>query len=700
MLVLSRLVLAGLVGALCCSVAHAQDMQEVLTALNQGQASRAVILLQQARKAGDHSAFVYNNLGAAYLQRGQYHRQKVGDLKAALKDYRMAVFYTDLAWPDGLDGRLEGNRKLASGNLAAMHQALGMRTPEQHLKAAKDLRMIPLMEEAAVEFAQVLAKDPNNTEAKQALGDVFNVLAMPEKSLKFYADQSTPEARLRLAAMQYRAGKVEESAKTLNTLLADHPNHPMALNQLRTLWETEARQNPGSVIAHANLGAALQKQKQYQSAIQAYLRAEQLAAQDPTVSMDVRKSLRLNIGTLYQENGELKQAADIYQSVLQVDPANREANFYMARLYRKGGRLKDAERLYYRYLALQPADEQAHTDLVRLITVNPQTAPQALTRYANTFTSNPQAQATVAEAFHRAKQYPQAAQYYERAVQLKPDYDAAWANLSAVYATQGQEQQAQQAIQRALALKPDQKTYQQAAAALRASAGAQFYAAALQKQEAGQDALPDFRQAVQAEPANPDYHLAYGVALQQSSRLNEAVSAYQQALRLRPDDAQTHYSLGTAYHQLGRLTDAQGAYEQALRYQSDLKEAQEALVSLQQASVTQKLSEAIDAYNARQYPKALTLLDQAAKADPQNPTLHYYRGLTRVAQGQKALAVTSYQEAVRLNPEYADAYYALALVLDETGNKSAAKNAFQQFVNLSPEETEYARYAKIRLSQL
>jgi len=88
------------------------------------------------------------------------------------------------------------------------------------------------------------------------------------------------------------------------------------------------------------------------------------------------------------------------------------------------------------------------------------------------------------------------------------------------------------------------------------------------------DATTEFRKAVEIDPAAALAHNNLGFALFQKGRFDEAVAEYQKALALDPNFILAHSNLGKALVEKGRLDEAIFQFQEALRLKPDFREAQ------------------------------------------------------------------------------------------------------------------------------
>lgn len=695
--------------------------EQAQTVFNKGQLSQAIELFEKALSVAPDSSIpvVYNNLAVVYMRRGNYFHDHGRQDESALNDYRKAYFYIETAWPEGQERKQlhETNRKVAKENLGICYRNLNINAADKnkHLEMAKQLRMQGKFPEAIVEYSQAMDLDKKDVIVAKALGDLFTVVNLPEKSKKYYAlaadtASSNPTASngvaggdllVQLGNAQYKTGEMDKAVANFDKALTINPNNVSALNMLQKIWENEIKFNPTSVLGHANLGSVYQKQKKYDLAMQQYSAAESFSDRDPKTTFDVKKLLRLNIGTLYQAKKQYELAQKAYETVLQVDPNNLQANFYKATLLEESGNVDGAIQAYNRILSIDPNHKQAQAKMFALI--KQQADPTAgLKQYAERFASNPTIQEQVAEEFHERKNLPDAVTYYQRAIQLNPKLASAWANLGTVYQSQGKDEDSANAFRKAQELDPSNATFKELAKNANSGLGYKAYqdAVALQQQGKTTEALAAYQKAL-ATSDTPEIRAAYGIALQSAGRQDDAIAQYQQALSKDANNADYHYYLGTAFHQKKDLAKAKAEYQKVLSFKPGYSEAKQALTSIDQQTASDDLDKAINAYNGQNYVSALTLVNQALSKNTQDAMAHYYKGLILDGQKKPALAVQSYRDAVKNKPDFSDAYYALGVALDTTKDTKGARTAFEKFLSLSgSSEDDFVKYARERVKTL
>lgn len=699
-----------------------------------GQLSQAIELFEKALAVApeDSIPVVYNNLAVAYIKRGNYFHDRLHQDQNAINDFRRAYFYLECAWPEGLERKSlhEKNRLVAKDNLTISYRNLAISPTDKakHLEMAKQLRAQGKFPEAIVEYYWVLDLDKQEPVASKSLGDLFTVVNMPEKSKKYYgiaaggtlppggfasengssavsSSNQKDDTLVKLGNAQYKTGEVDKAVASFDQALALNPNNVGALNMLETIWLQEIKFNPNSVLGHANLGSVYQKKHAYDQALQQYNVAEHFAEADPKTAFDVKKQIRLNIGTLFQAQKRYDLALKAYETVLQVEPNHLMANFYKASLLEDSGNTDGALQAYNKVLSIDPNYKAAQDKLLTLAKQqnDPAKLAAGLKQYADRFPKNATIQAQIGEEFHQRKDLTNAAYYYNRALQIDPKLASAWGNLGAVYQSQGKDEESADAFQKAQALDPNNTTFKELAKNAASDVGYKAYqqAVALQQQGKSKEAQTAFQKALQTNDT-AEVRAAYGVSLQTTGQLDAAITEYQKAMAKEPNNPDYVYSLGTAYHQQKDLVKAEAMYKKALSLRADYPEAKNALASIAQQGATEDLDKAISAYNAKNYPSALILVNQALTKNNQDAMAHYYKGLILDAQKKPSLAAQSYQKATQYKADFSDAYYALGVALDNAKDTSGAKVAFEKFLTLSDTnaEDDFVKYARERVKTL
>ncbi len=257
-----------------------------------------------------------------------------------------------------------------------------------------------------------------------------------------------------------------------------------------TLFRETLARNPGSSMAHNNLGFELSKiPGRLPEAIDQFEAALRI---DPR-SAEAHENLGI---ALSKTRGRLPEAVTHLETALRLQPDYPESHLNLgSALYRTPGRLSDAIAEYQAALRLEPGYAEAHTDLGTALAGIPGRLPDAITEYEAALRINPdsaEAHYSLANALAQIPdRLPQALAEYEAALRIQPGYLEARTNLGT-----------------ALSKIPGRLP----------------------------DAIDEYERALRIDPDSVEAHYDLGIALAQApGRNGEAIAEFEAALRLRPD---------------------------------------------------------------------------------------------------------------------------------------------------------------------
>ena len=174
--------------------------------------------------------------------------------------------------------------------------------------------------------------------------------------------------------------------------------------------------------------------------------------------------------------------------------------------------------------------------------------------------------------------------------------------------------------------------------------------------------------------ANSFAHYNLAVALYQDGETEEAITNYKQALETKPDFAEAHNNLGSALEQKGDLEEAVLQYRQALETQPDYAEAHYNLGNV--LYLNGRSEEAI-----AHYKLALEIKPDYAEA-------HNNLGNALFRNGDLEQAIAQYKKTLELHPGYGGALNNLGAAYTQLGRASEAMGAYRKALDLQPENTD------------
>ena len=181
-----------------------------------------------------------------------------------------------------------------------------------------------------------------------------------------------------------------------------------------------------------------------------------------------------------------------------------------------------------------------------------------------------------------------------------------------------------------------------------------------------EDAL---NKAVARNPDSVEVHLAAGRLKLSKNQLEEALSDFRRAVELEPSDADALRWLAMGYGQIGRTTEAVRAYQQAVSAQPDYYLPHQDL--------------GVYFYNRGQYDEALTEFQTVTRLTPGIAQGHLNLGGTYGKLGQYPKSETEIREALRLRDDR-DTWLALGAVLAYRKRFPESAEAYENAVEKGP----------------
>jgi tetratricopeptide (TPR) repeat protein len=299
-----------------------------------------------------------------------------------------------------------------------------------------------------------------------------------------------------------RAGDAAMAERLCRDTLADVPGEPnlssllgAALNRQGRAAEAEpilrhaVEAEPDYAKGHEELGRSLLQQGRSDEAIASLRRALSLEPRLPSAQLTLVHAL--------SESDRALESQAAMQDFLLADPARER--IAGAATHQRAGRLEEAERIYREVLEHDPKNVEA----LRLL---------ALIAMKGEF-------------------YGQAQKLLARAVEIAPDFLAAWIDLSRAQLEKLDLPAARESIARAATLNPRSATVQLHVANIEARSGRHA------------DAVATYQRTLALDAESTSALLGLGNTLKTIGRQSEAIAAYRRAAALRPALSEAWWSL-------------------------------------------------------------------------------------------------------------------------------------------------------------
>ena len=379
-----------------------------------------------------------------------------------------------------------------------------------------------------------------------------------------------------------------------------------------------------------------------------------------------------------------------------VTRTNIPQSIQAALQYHRAGRVPEAEEILGKVLEIQPGNPDAlyFLGIMALQGGKHAAAVEFLDRASRAKVANPAFYHSIGEAFRSLNMLDEALACYQKALSIKSNLPETHNSMGCVYRRQGKLDKAIASCRKAVSLKPsfaeghssmgnaflDQGRYDEALACYRrAIALRRDFAEAhnslgvvLAKLGQADQAAAAYQQALALNPRYVEAQTNLGNLHRDQGKLDDAVACYQAALSLTPNLAELHNNLGVALARQGRLDEALACYERAVALRPDYAEAYNNLGN---------------AYRGRHEPEqAIVAYEKALSLKPGLAAAHSGLGNVYEDQGRHDDAIACHERAIALQPDYFEGLFNLAAILDTQGRLDEAIAYFLQAVVIRPDD--------------
>ncbi|MGA9755536.1 MAG: tetratricopeptide repeat protein [Desulfobaccales bacterium] len=184
--------------------------------------------------------------------------------------------------------------------------------------------------------------------------------------------------------------------------------------------------------------------------------------------------------------------------------------------------------------------------------------------------------------------------------------------------------------------------------------------------------LMRLKQAVAANPQDPQAHYSLGLKYESLGKTKQAIGEYQKVLSLKPDDAKALYSLGRLMGELGDFGESIEILKKAVKLNPDFAAAR----SLMAAEYNRQAVAFMAQGNLDAAKEALTAGIGAKGGAAETEALRNNLGALYVRENRLDQAIKTFQEVLSQNPNVPQAHYNLALIYYSQGDYQSASQQF------------------------
>jgi tetratricopeptide (TPR) repeat protein/TolB-like protein len=196
-------------------------------------------------------------------------------------------------------------------------------------------------------------------------------------------------------------------------------------------------------------------------------------------------------------------------------------------------------------------------------------------------------------------------------------------------------------------------------------------------------AVEYFQRAVQADPADADYHCNRGVALYRAADAGNAARQAREALSLRPSDAEAKSLLEMASGN-GTPATIPGPRGRAAPPKVPLERIKRNYDEASLKQLAQEIENVAEMRMAKQPPRV-------------HADYHIERGRELLSRGFVGEAEHEFREAITLDQNNGAGHAGLATVLETTGDAAAARNEARTSLRMQPSAEAYLVLARLDL---
>ena len=338
-------------------------------------------------------------------------------------------------------------------------------------------------------------------------------------------------------------------------------------------------------------------------------------------------SERLSIAIGRHRDGELAEAASLYQEILSAEPQHADALHLLGVLANQLGKADLAVDLITKSIAINPCATEYHNDL--------------------------------GNAYKAGGNRAEAEKSYSTAIALNPRNADAFANLGALLEGQGRLEEAKASYQSALRAAPNMLFALLSLGNLTIASG---------KYKLGMKYL---KKAISCSPRHAPAHNALGNALFNIGENDLAKASYSRALELDPGFSDAFFNLGNIYLSEENYAGAIEVYKQCVALPAP------------QADLYNNMG--VAHLELEQFKPAMECCVRAIELNPSRAETHFNLGRLLAKQKEHRRAIESFDRAIELNPEYAKAFHGLGSSRQALGQLAAAADAYRKALDIEPD---------------
>ena len=262
------------------------------------------------------------------------------------------------------------------------------------------------------------------------------------------------------------------------------------------------------------------------------------------------------------QDGQVRQAEQIYQQILRINSQDAEALHLLGVVALQAKKYEVAVKLITQATKVDSEQSSFFNNLsVALIKQGKlEEAVHACQQAIKLQPDDVETHYNLGIALQKLDKLEQALTVYQKAIKIQPGNAEIYNNLGVILWKQGKLDESIQAYQNAIEIQPNY---------------AEPYnnlGNALQEQGKLDESIQAHQNAIEIQPNYAGPHNNLGNALREQGKLDESIQAYQNAIGIQPDFTEPHNNLGNALREQGKLNESIQAYQNAIEIQPNYAE--------------------------------------------------------------------------------------------------------------------------------
>jgi tetratricopeptide (TPR) repeat protein len=591
------------------------------------------------------------------------------------------------------------------------------------LKEGLDLMRENKPDEALKVLEGVLARVPNDPLTNLNAGILYQGLdrnADAEAAYKrtLAAAPDNVDASLRLGRLYEAAGRVDEAIEAFEAVVARAQGSPQGGEAEGRLLRLYARKTDELIKSLSISDKDIERAIQWG---QRLFRRNLLDGAQQILSAVIDRDpanaqAQYWLGQVYIKRRELGEGISGIERSVELAPDNLRLRFELGLAYERANRLEEARRTY-EYIIGQPIEDTKLMAEVakRLSLVKARQATEAgddaraAKEYESLLEQYPDdlnLMELTAHAYNTVGRYEEADALFDRVIKARPRDMSLRFRVAVVHEGRGETERAQEELAKVVELDPRGEVGRAALDRLGLKEGLD-----LMRENKLDQALAVLERVLSRVPNEPLTNLNAGILYQRLGRNAEAEAAYKRTLAAVPDNADASLRLGRLYEATGRVDEAIEALEAVVTRAQGSPQGREAkgrlsrLYDLKSRTVVQALESGTGdveqavtlgrhLYDSDQDDAAQRVLEAVVGRDPGNAEAYYWLAKLYLKAGQQAKGVATMERSVRLAPENLRLQEELGAAYERSRQLEAAQKVYEQALAKAKDEKVVARLTK------